>query len=86
MTKRRKIATWVALVLSVPAAAYAGVSVIFYAWLNAAEPQRWPADRAAVWVYGALTLTVLFVAVFTYCVVALIRDANKSYRAERNAT
>jgi hypothetical protein len=86
MTRRRKIATWVALVLSVPAAGYAATSVIFYAWLNAAEPERWPADRAAVWVYAALALTIAFLAVFAYCVVALVRDANKSYRAERNAT
>ena len=86
MTRRRKIATWVALVLSVPATGYAGVSVIFYAWLSAAEPERWPADRAAVWVYGALALAIAFMAVFAYCVVALVKDANKSYRAERNAT
>jgi hypothetical protein len=86
MTKRRKIAMWTALVLSVPAAGYAATSVIFYAWLSAADPQRWPADRAAVWFYSALALTVAFGAVFVYCVVALVRDANKTYRAERNAT
>jgi hypothetical protein len=86
MTKRRKIATRVALVLSLPAGGYAAMSVIVYAWLSAAEPQRWPADRAAVWVYGALALTIAFAAVFFYCVVSLIRDANKSYRTERNAT
>jgi hypothetical protein len=86
MTKRRKVATWVVLVLSLPAAGYAGTSVIFYAWLNAAEPERWPADRAAVWVYSALGLAVLFMALFVYCVVSLIRDANETYRRERNAT
>ena len=47
---RRKVYTWIALVLSIPAALYAGLSVIFYAWLNAAEPERWPADRAGLWV------------------------------------
>ena len=86
MTRRRKIATWVALVLSVPAAGYAGTSVMFYAWLNAAEPARWPAERAAPWVYSALALTVLFIALFVYCVVSLVRDANKTYQRERNAT
>jgi hypothetical protein len=86
MTKRRKIATWIALVLSLPAAGYAGMSVIFYAWLTAAQPQSWPPERAAPWVYGALGLTVLFLALFVYCVVSLIRDANKTYQRERNAT
>ena len=86
MSKRRKITTWIALVLSLPAAGYAGISVIFYAWLNAAQPERWPAERAAVWVYSALALTVLFLALFTYCVVSLVRDANKTYQRERNAT
>jgi hypothetical protein len=86
MTKRRKIASWVALVLSLPAAGYAGKSVIFYAWLNAAEPERWPAERAAVWVYSSLALTVLFFAIFIYCIVSLVRDANKTYEKERNAT
>ena len=86
MTKRRKIVTWVALILSLPAAVYAGTSVIFYAWLNAAQPERWPAERAAVWAYSALALTVLFMALFVYCVVSLVRDANKAYKRERNAT
>jgi hypothetical protein len=86
MTRRRKIATWVALVLSVPATGYAATSVIFYAWLNAAEPGRWPTDRAAVWMCGAFALTIAFVAVFTYCVVTLVKDQNNSSRAERNAT
>jgi hypothetical protein len=86
MTRRRKIATWVSLVLSVPAAGYAATSVIFYAWLSAAEPQRWPPDRAAVWVYGALGVTIAFVAIFAYCLVTLVKDQNKSSRAERNAT
>jgi hypothetical protein len=86
MTKRRKIATWVALILSLPAAGYAGTSVIFYAWLSAAQPDRWPAERAGIWVFSALALTVLLLALFIFCVVSLIRDANKTYRSERNAT
>lgn len=86
MTRRRKIATWVALVLSLPAGGYAGTCVIFYSWLNAAEPERWPAERAAVWVYSALALTVFFLAVFVYCVVSLVKDVNKTYQRERDAT
>jgi hypothetical protein len=77
---------WVALVLSVPATYYAATSVIFYAWLNAAEPERWPAERAAVWVYSALALTVAFLALFIYCVVSLVRNGNKNKEPEANAT
>jgi hypothetical protein len=86
MTKRRKIATWVALVLSLPAAGYAGTSVVFYAWLSAAAPDRWPPERAALWAYSSLALGVLFLGLFIYCVVSLVKDANKTYRSERNAT
>jgi hypothetical protein len=86
MTKRRKILLWVALVLSVPATFYAGGSVVFYAWLSAAAPERWPPDRAAHWTYSALALTVLFLGLFIYCVVSLIREANRKYREEQNAT
>jgi hypothetical protein len=87
VTKRRKIFLWVGLVLSVPAAGYAAVCVVFYAWLSAAEPQRWPSERAGVWVAGALVLAVLFLSTFIYCVVSLIKEANRQYREEqRNAT
>ena len=86
MTKRRKILLWVALVLSVPATYYAGVSVVLYAWLSTAEPERWPPDRAALWTYSALALTVLFLGLFIYCVVSLVREANRKYREEQNAT
>jgi hypothetical protein len=86
MTKRRKIATWVALGLALPAAGYTGTNVVFYAWLSAAAPDRWPPERAALWAYGALALTALFLSLFIYCVISLIKAANKSYKGERNAT
>jgi len=87
MTKRRKIFLWVGLVLSLPAAGYAAVCIVFYAWLNAAEPQRWPSDRAGTWVAVSLVLAILFLISFVYCVISLIKDANRQYRDEqRNAT
>jgi hypothetical protein len=86
MTKRRKIATWIALVLSLPAGVYAGTSVVFYAWLSAAAPDRWPPDRAALWVYSSLAFAVVFFGLFIYCVVSLVRNANKAYQSERHAT
>lgn len=42
------------MILSVPATYYAGVSVVFYAWLIAAAPERWPPDRSGLWVGGAM--------------------------------
>jgi hypothetical protein len=72
--------------LSLPAIYYAGVSVVYYAWLSAAAPERWPPDRAGLWVGGALALTVLFLGVFIYCVVSLIKESNRRYREEKNVT
>jgi hypothetical protein len=86
MTKRRKIATWIALVLSLPVGLYAGTGFFFYAWLSAAAPDRWPPERAALWAYSSLALAVLFTGVFIYCVVSLVKDANKTYQSERHAT
>ena len=86
MTKRRKITTWIGLVLSLPAGGYAAMSFVFYAWLSAATPGRWPPERAALWAYSSLALAVVLLGVFVYCVVSLIKDANKTYRTERNAT
>jgi hypothetical protein len=86
MTKRRKTLLWAGLVLSVPATLYAGASFVFYAWLNAAEPERWPADRAAPWAYSALALAVLFLVIFLYCLISLIKESNRKYREEQNAT
>ena len=71
------------MVLSLPATYYSGVSVIFYSWLNAAEPERWPAEKAGLWAGGALILTILFISIFIYCVASLIKDANKKYREEQ---
>jgi len=74
------------MILSVPAIYYAGVSVVFYSWLSAAEPERWPPDRAGLWAGGALVLTVLFIAIFIYCLVSLIKETNRRYREGQNAT
>ncbi len=79
LTKRRKIVLWVGLVLSVPAAGYAAMSVIFYSWLNAANPERWPAAKAGLWAGSALVLPILFLMLFVYCVVRLIKSANEEY-------
>ena len=77
---------WVALILSVPATGYAGISVIFYSWLNAANPERWPAAKAGLWAGGALFLTVVFFSLFVYCVRALIKNTNQDHINEQNPT
>ena len=86
MNKKGKLIRWIGAALSLPASLYAGTSFIFYAWLNAAEPERWPAEKAEIWAYSALALSVLLFAVFVYCLVSLIKEANRRYREEQNAT
>ena len=68
------------MLLSLPATYYAGVSVIFYSWLNAAEPDHWPAERAGLWAGSALVLTIIFIALFIYCLVSLIKETNRKYK------
>ncbi len=86
MTRRRKLATWIALVVSVLAGGYSASSVVFYAWLSAAAPDRWPPERAALWAYSFLALAVVFLALLIYCIVSLIKDTNKTYPGQSNAT
>jgi hypothetical protein len=83
LTKRQKTLRWLGLVLSLPAAAYAVLSFIFYSWLSAAEPERWPPERAGLWAGGAALLAVIFLGVFIYCIVTLIRNANAEYRSKQ---
>lgn len=85
MSKQRRILLWLGLVFSVPAGGYAGLCVVFYAWLSSAEPERWPPARAAIWAYSSLGFAVCFLALFIYCLVALTREANRQYREEQNA-
>ena len=85
MTKRKKILLWLGLVLSFPATGYAAMSVVFYSWLNASQPENWPAEKAAIWAYSALALTVVFFVIFVYCLITLIKSANDNYRANKNA-
>jgi hypothetical protein len=84
MTKQRKLFLWVALVLSVPAGGYAFLSFIFYSWLSAAEPERWPPERAGLWAGGAAIFALLFFILFVYCLVSLIKAANRAYREEQH--
>jgi len=75
MTKRHKILLWLGLCLSFPAAAFASACFVYYSW-------RESSTASFVAVVAAVALT----AVFIYCLVALIKDANRAYREEQNAT
>ena len=74
------------LVLSIPAGGYAALIFIYYSWLSAAEPERWPPERAGLWAGGASILAFLFFVLFVYCLTSLIKEANRKYREEQSAT
>ncbi len=84
MTKRRKFLLWVVLILSVLATAYAAGSAITYTWFDASG--HWPPEQAALWAYSALAIAAGFFALFVYCLVSLIKGANRQYQKEQNAT
>lgn len=77
---------WAGIALSLPVSGYAGMSFVFYAWLNAVEPDRWPAEKSAIWASSALALAIVFLAMFIYCLVSLIKETNRKYREEQKAT
>ncbi len=81
--RARRFALWLGLVVSLPAAAYLAVACVFYAWLNAAEPERWPAERAAWWVGGSALLAMVCLAVFIACLVSLVRGSNRGARTHK---
>ena len=72
-------------IASLPAAVYFGTSTAFYAWLNAADPERWPAAKAAMWSGGSIVLCILAVALFGYAAVSLVKDVNRRYRIKTDS-
>ncbi len=79
MSKKRKIWLWVGMVASVPLGLYAFLCVIFYAWKNAADPVNWPSEKAAMYCYSSLAITFLFLVLFIYCMVSLVKNEKKEY-------
>ena len=75
MARRRRVLLWISLCVSIVAGGYSATSFIYYSW-----------RESAVWSFVAMSLALLSVCVFVYCLVALIREANRAYRDERNAT
>jgi uncharacterized BrkB/YihY/UPF0761 family membrane protein len=73
----RKIGFWIGAVLSLLASLYAGVSVFFYVWLNAADPDRWPPERAAPWAYGSLAVAIVMLVLFVFCILKLARKMDQ---------
>lgn len=82
MTGRTKLLLWLGVIVSLPAGGYAAMCVVFYSWLNAADPARWPAARASIWAYSSLAFAVLFLGLFIYCLASLIKGANRQYHDE----
>lgn len=71
LNKNKKYYLIAGAALSIPAFFYSILCVVYYAWLNAAEPERWPPEKAALFSYSFLALAALFVIIFIYCVVKL---------------
>jgi len=84
--KRKTIILCVTLIISAPATYYAALSVIFYSWLNAAEPDRWPTEKAAIWAGGSLILTIIFFSLFIYSVVSLLNTINSYINDKQQKT
>ena len=84
--KRKTLILWLGLIISAPAAFYSAMSVVFYSWLNAAEPERWPVEKVTIWAGGSLLLTIIFFSVFVYSIVSLVKMANNKYREQQNKT
>ena len=73
---KNQLLIWLGAVLCLVASGYAFMSFIFYSWLNAANPEQWPAKRAALWAYPALAISVALFAGFVYMVYKSIKLAN----------
>ncbi|UZJ44071.1 hypothetical protein OOT55_15625 [Marinimicrobium sp. C6131] len=86
MTKGKKAILWVGVISGLPGLVYFFTAAIFYAWLSAAEPERWPAEKAAAWAGGSLFLGVIFTVYFGYSVFSLIRESNRKYREKIKET
>jgi hypothetical protein len=86
MSKRKNIILWFGALCGLPVSGYFLMCAVFYAWLNASEPSRWPPLKAGVWSGGSFLLSVTLFVFFIYSVVNLVKHNNQKYRAVRNAT
>jgi len=59
--------------LSIPACFYSLLCVVYFIWLNAAEPERWPTDKVVLFSGAFSLLALLFIIIFIYCVTKLKR-------------
>ncbi len=74
MTRKQKVICWVVMLFTLPTSGYAVMGFVFYAWLSAAEPERWPVPKAALWAYSSLALALIFLVMFGYCLFKLIKN------------
>lgn len=80
MTRNRKLILWLGLCLSLLAAAYAALGVVYFAWLEGVT--QGGLHSAAALALAALALAAVCAGVFIYCLVSLINGAgNKARRS-----
>lgn len=79
MTKLKKTFLWIGVIGGLPGGFYFLSATVFYAWMNAADPSRWPPERAGLWAGGSFLLTLVFLFYFGYSVFSLIRESNRKY-------
>ena len=82
--KRKTIILIIAFIISVPATYYASVSVIFYLWLNAAEPERWPVLKTTIWAGGSLIIALISICACIYSAVKLLSIINTLTNEKHN--
>lgn len=70
--KRTRVLLWLGAITSPIASYYSFWAAIFYSWMNANG--SWSAERAAMWAYPCLALSVIFAASFIWCVCKLTRN------------
>jgi hypothetical protein len=68
-----KLALWLSPIVTLGISLYAGVSFVFYAWLSAVDPKNWPEEKAALWAYSSLAISVAFLGLCVYSTMRLVR-------------
>jgi hypothetical protein len=77
VTGRQQV--WVSAIgiVSLLAAGYAVMAAVFYGWLSAVEPDRWPPGRTNFMVYSCMVHAVLFLVFLVASIVMLFRSAER---------
>ena len=55
----------------------AGTKFIYYVWLNAYDPEKYPAEVVEGPAYIALAIAILFFCMFIFCIYKLVKNLNR---------